>query len=117
MGIARNVAHRAEAAKGVMKKNFGRATHNRSLQAEGLAGQASGNTKQAGVKLKNTLLSPTPAISRIEIIMIVLGLVLLVAGFLFGAPIVTTLGAILLVVGVVLMVMGAMGRPTFGRRH
>ncbi|CAM3933591.1 DUF6131 family protein [Smaragdicoccus niigatensis] len=49
--------------------------------------------------------------------MIVLGLILMVAGYLLGIGILTTLGLILLVVGVILLVMGSMGRPAFGRRH
>ncbi|MCE5290507.1 MAG: CsbD family protein [Nocardiaceae bacterium] len=117
MGIANNMANRAEAAKGAMKKNFGRVTRNRSLQAEGAVDQAKGNTKQTGVKLKNTLLSPTRAITRAEVIGTVLGVALLLAGLIFGIPLVTTIGIILAVAGVVLLVMGSMGRPTFGRRQ
>lgn len=49
--------------------------------------------------------------------MIILGLILLVAGYLLGIPILTTLGAILLVVGVVLLVLGSMGHAIGGRRH
>lgn len=117
MGISDNMANKAEAAKGSMKKNFGRVTRNRSLQAEGAVDQAKGNTKQTGVKLKNTFLSPTRSINRAEVIGTVLGVVLLVAGLLLGMPVLTTIGIILLVVGVVLLVMGSMGRPTFGRRQ
>ena len=117
MGIAKNLAHRAEAAKGAMKKNFGRATRNRTLQGGGSFSQAKGNTKLSGVKLKNTLLSPNRTTSRMELIMIAFGVILLIAGYVFGIPLVTTLGLILLVVGVVLFLMGSMGRPAFGRRH
>ncbi|MFE3099076.1 DUF6131 family protein [Nocardia tengchongensis] len=49
--------------------------------------------------------------------MIILGLVLLIAGFLLGIPILTTLGVIALIVGVVLMVLGRVGRPVGGRSH
>lgn len=49
--------------------------------------------------------------------MIVLGLILLVAGYLLGVPILTTLGFVLLIVGLILFAMGSMGRPAFGRRH
>lgn len=49
--------------------------------------------------------------------MIVLGLILIVAGYLLGIGILTTLGIILLIVGLVLLLMGSMGRPAFGRRH
>ena len=49
--------------------------------------------------------------------MIVLGIVLILIGFLLGMSILTTLGVILLVVGVVLMVLGSTGREIGGRRH
>ena len=49
--------------------------------------------------------------------MIILGIVLLVAGFLLKISILWTIGLILIVVGLVLMVMGRMGRAVGGRRH
>jgi hypothetical protein len=49
--------------------------------------------------------------------MIILGIVLLVAGFLFKISLLWVVGLILLIVGVVLMVMGRMGRAVGGRRH
>jgi uncharacterized protein DUF6131 len=49
--------------------------------------------------------------------MIVLGIVLLIAGFLFKISILWTIGIVLLVVGVALMLMGRMGRAVGGRRH
>jgi hypothetical protein len=48
---------------------------------------------------------------------IVLGIVLLVLGFLFKVGILTTLGIILLVIGAVLAILGGVGRPVAGRRH
>jgi hypothetical protein len=48
---------------------------------------------------------------------IILGIILLVAGFLFKMHILWVIGVILLTVGVVLMVMGRMGRAVGGRRH
>ncbi|HEY3691703.1 MAG: hypothetical protein QOH09_1759 [Pseudonocardiales bacterium] len=49
--------------------------------------------------------------------MIVLGIILLVVGWLVGIPILVTLGIILIVVGVILELLGAVGRPIGGRRH
>lgn len=49
--------------------------------------------------------------------MIVLGVVLLVIGFVTGIPIVWTIGMILLVVGLVLWLLGAMGHAVGGRKH
>jgi hypothetical protein len=49
--------------------------------------------------------------------MIVLGLVLMLIGFLLGIPILWTLGIILVIAGVVVVVLGAMGRAVGGRSH
>jgi uncharacterized membrane protein HdeD (DUF308 family) len=49
--------------------------------------------------------------------MIVLGVVLLILGFIFGIHLLWVLGVILLVVGAILWVMGRVGRPLAGRRH
>ncbi|MGH3907359.1 MAG: DUF6131 family protein [Pseudonocardiaceae bacterium] len=49
--------------------------------------------------------------------MIVLGLILLILGFVFGISILWTLGIILLVIGLVLFVAGRLGHAVGGRRH
>lgn len=49
--------------------------------------------------------------------MIILGIVLIVVGFLVPIPILTTIGVILLVVGVILAILGGVGRSVGGRRH
>lgn len=49
--------------------------------------------------------------------MIILGLVLLILGYLLHFGLLTTIGVILLVVGAVLAIAGAVGRPIAGRRH
>lgn len=49
--------------------------------------------------------------------MIVLGLVLLIVGYLLGFGLLTTLGVILLLIGAVLYIAGSVGRPVRGRRH
>jgi hypothetical protein len=48
---------------------------------------------------------------------IVLGIILLIVGYLLPIPILYTVGWVLLVVGAVLWVLGAAGRPVLGRRH
>jgi Family of unknown function (DUF6131) len=48
---------------------------------------------------------------------IILGVVLLVVGYLFAIPILWTLGIILVVVGVILVLLGSVGRGVGGRRH
>ena len=49
--------------------------------------------------------------------MIVLGVILLILGFVFGIHLLWVLGIILLVIGAILWIMGSMGRPLAGRRH
>ena len=49
--------------------------------------------------------------------MLILGLILLLIGWLTGIGILTTLGIILLVIGAVLWILGAVGRPVGGRRY
>lgn len=53
MSISKKIAHTAEALKGSAKKNIGRVTGSRRLQAEGRGDQVKGNTKQAGAKIKD----------------------------------------------------------------
>jgi hypothetical protein len=48
---------------------------------------------------------------------LILGLLLLLLGWLTDIGILTTLGIILLVIGAVLWILGAMGRPVGGRRY
>jgi hypothetical protein len=49
--------------------------------------------------------------------MIILGIILLIAGFLLKISILWTIGIIVLLIGVVLAILGAMGRAVGGRRH
>lgn len=49
--------------------------------------------------------------------MIILGIVLILLGYLLGIGIFNTIGIILLVVGLVLLLLGGIGRPVGGRGH
>lgn len=49
--------------------------------------------------------------------MIILGIILLVTGYLLGIGVLSTLGLILLIIGVVLMLFGSFGTPVGGRRY
>lgn len=49
--------------------------------------------------------------------MLILGLILLVVGWLTGLSILTTIGAILAIVGLVFLLLGGIGRPVGGRRY
>jgi len=48
---------------------------------------------------------------------IILGLVLLVVGFLVHIPVLTTIGLVLMVLGAILWILGASGRAVGGRTH
>ncbi len=49
--------------------------------------------------------------------MIILGLVLLIVGFVVKIGILWSIGIALLVIGLVLVLLGAMGHAVAGRRH
>jgi hypothetical protein len=49
--------------------------------------------------------------------MIILGLILLIIGFIAKIAIVWTIGIIVLVIGLVFVLLGALGRGVGGRRH
>jgi uncharacterized membrane protein len=58
----------------------------------------------------------SPQLRRSKIMM-VLGVVLLIIGFIAGIPILWTVGIVLLVIGLVLFLLGSAGRTFGGRRH
>lgn len=49
--------------------------------------------------------------------MIIIGVILLIIGFIAGIPIVWTIGIIALVIGLVLALLGTVGHAVGGRRH
>lgn len=49
--------------------------------------------------------------------MIVIGIILLILGFIFAIPILWAIGIIVLVIGLILALFGAVGREIGGRRH
>ena len=49
--------------------------------------------------------------------MIILGIILLIVGFLLKISILWTIGIIVLVIGLILLLLGSMGRAVGGRRH
>jgi hypothetical protein len=49
--------------------------------------------------------------------MIVIGLILLIVGFVVKIAILWTIGIVVLAIGLVLALMGAAGRSVGGRRH
>jgi Family of unknown function (DUF6131) len=49
--------------------------------------------------------------------MIVIGIILLLLGFLLAIPILWTLGIIVLVIGLVLLLLGSVGHAVGPRRH
>lgn len=49
--------------------------------------------------------------------MIILGIILLIIGFVASIPVLWTIGIILVVIGAILAVLGATGRAVGGRKH
>jgi hypothetical protein len=49
--------------------------------------------------------------------MIIIGIILLLLGFLLSIPILWTLGIIVLVVGLILLLLGSLGHAVGPRRH
>lgn len=49
--------------------------------------------------------------------MIILGVILLVIGFVASIPILWTIGIVVLVIGLILMALGMAGRAVGGRKH
>lgn len=52
-----------------------------------------------------------------ELVMIILGVILLIIGFVVNIPILWTIGVVLLVIGIILYALGAAGHAIGGRRH
>ncbi|QES08899.1 hypothetical protein DEJ44_26920 [Streptomyces venezuelae] len=55
--------------------------------------------------------------ARSEVTMIILGVILLVIGFVAGISILWTIGIVLVVIGLILWILGAVGHAVGGRRH
>ena len=55
MGAIDKAKDKAQAAKGHVKETAGKATGNRSLEAEGKGDKVAGNLKQAGEKVKDAV--------------------------------------------------------------
>jgi hypothetical protein len=49
--------------------------------------------------------------------MIILGIILLILGFIFGIWILWAIGIALVIIGVILWILGAMGRAVGGRKY
>ena len=56
-------------------------------------------------------------LAYMEAMMIIVGLVLLLIGFIASIPILWTLGIIVLVIGLILMLLGRTGHNVGGRAH
>jgi fatty-acid desaturase len=62
-------------------------------------------------------LGTSASTSKLRNAMIILGIILLICGFVFKVPILWTIGIVLLVIGAVLWILGSMGHAVGGRRH
>jgi cell division protein FtsW (lipid II flippase) len=52
-----------------------------------------------------------------SLVVIILGVILLIIGFVAGIPVLWTIGIILVVIGAVLALLGVAGREIGGRRY
>jgi Family of unknown function (DUF6131) len=50
-------------------------------------------------------------------VVIILGIILLIVGFLLAIPILWTIGIVVLIIGAVLWLLGAADHAVLGRRH
>jgi 1,4-dihydroxy-2-naphthoate octaprenyltransferase len=64
-----------------------------------------------------TAANPARRRTQKEGFMLILGLILLLLGFLLGVPVLWTIGIVLLIIGAVLFLLGSTGRAVGGRRH
>ncbi|GHG53907.1 hypothetical protein GCM10018779_16330 [Streptomyces griseocarneus] len=55
--------------------------------------------------------------ARSEDTVIILGVILLIIGFLTGISILWTIGIVLVVIGLILWILGAVGHAVGGRKH
>jgi hypothetical protein len=60
---------------------------------------------------------PGTAAGRQELPLIILGIILLIIGFVAGIAILWTIGIIVLIAGVILALLGMAGHAVGGRRH
>jgi hypothetical protein len=70
-----------------------------------------------GRRLLTTIGYPPRLILNRRIFVIVLGVILLIVGFVTGIAILWTIGIILLVIGLILALLGTVGHAVGGRRH
>lgn len=49
--------------------------------------------------------------------MIIVGIILLIIGFIAKIPILWSIGIVVLVIGLILLLLGAVGREVGGRKH
>jgi uncharacterized membrane protein HdeD (DUF308 family) len=59
---------------------------------------------------------PPTTIIKEDCAVIILGLILLLVGYLTGVSLLYTVGSIMLIVGIVFFILGNVGRPVGGRR-
>jgi hypothetical protein len=49
--------------------------------------------------------------------MVILGIILLIIGFIFAIPVLWAIGIVLVVIGAILFLLGSLGHAVLGRRH
>jgi fatty acid desaturase len=84
------------------------ATGRRELGREG---------KPAGLGPAPPAMTRTTATTCQEPLLIILGVILLIIGFIAAIPIIWTIGIIVVVIGAILALLGMAGHAVGGRRH
>lgn len=81
------------------------------------ARRAAAITDEYGWALESTAANSARRRTQKEGFMLILGLILLLLGFLLSVPVLWTIGIVLLIIGAVLFLLGSTGRAVGGRRH
>jgi len=91
----------------------------RTCEQAGQAGPARSRHSVLPAECPNILLPPSRTAATIyhEPPLIILGVILLIIGFVAKVAIIWTIGIIVVVVGVILMLLGMAGHAVGGRRH
>jgi uncharacterized membrane protein HdeD (DUF308 family) len=84
----------------------------KSMQAPAFPFDFTGNTPSG---TQSTQIEKVPEATGV--VMIILGLIILIVGFLLKIAILWTIGIIVLVIGLILLLLGALGHAVGGRRH
>jgi type IV secretory pathway TrbD component len=73
--------------------------------------------RDCGVLRRQAAAGTAPFMRRKDAVMLILGIICLILGFILSIPVLWTIGIILAVIGVILWIVGATNRTVLGRRY